>query len=96
MVGSKYRYCFTICDNGRGNKTKTSVSDRYNDLHKDLKYRYIICQKAIKKNRYYKSNNPLRSNDGSSDQKKIFIPYTRLWENRWYLTGNYYTRHILD
>ena len=25
MAGSKYRYCYTICDNGRGNKTKISL-----------------------------------------------------------------------
>ena len=37
MVGSKYRYCYIISDNGTGNKKNTPACDRYTHFHKALK-----------------------------------------------------------
>ena len=40
-VFSKYHYCFSIFDNGRGNKSGINISNRYTHLHNELRRAHI-------------------------------------------------------
>ena len=95
MAGSKYRYNFTICDNGRGNKTNLSGCDRYTNLHRELKTSVHNMSKSVKNFDTTKATALYVAMMGHPKRKKPLTHIKGCGEKRWYFTDNYYTRHTL-
>ena len=95
MVGSKYRYCYTISDNGTGNKTKTSACDRYTHLHKELKTSIHNMSKSDKKFDTTKATALYVAMMGHPTRKKSLSHIQDCGNKRWYFTDTYYIRHTL-
>ena len=95
MAGSKYRYCYTICDNGRGNKTDYSACDGYTNLHSELKTSIHNMSKSVKHFDTTKATALYVAMMGHPTRKKSLSQIPGCGEKRWYFTDTYYTRHTL-
>ena len=88
-VFSKYNYCFSIFNNGRGNKSGINISNT------ELRRAHIEFDN---KNKSY---DPSRTNSlyvlmmAYASKKKAMTSIKEVGIKRWYFTDNYYTRHTL-
>ena len=94
-VFSKYHYCFSIFDNGRGNKTGTNISNRYTNLHQELRRAHITFDENNKSYDTGKTNELYVLMMAHASKKKAMTSIKELGRKRWYFTDNYYTRHTI-
>ena len=94
-VFSKYHYCFSIFDNGRGNKSGINISSRYAALHTELRRAHIEFDNKTKSYDPSKTNALYVLMMAHASKKKAMTSIKEVGIKRWYFTDNYYTRHTL-
>ena len=94
-VFSKYHYCFSIFDNGRGNKSGINISSRYASIHTELRRAHIEFDIKTKSYDPSKTNALYVLMMAHASKKKAMTSIKEVGIKRWYFTDNYYTRHTL-